>query len=168
MKLKAINAKYVAKLSPEQYAEIAMPYIREAVHRAVADPALLCHVLQPRTEIFTDIAEQIDFIDALPEYDLEMYRHKKMKTTPETAREALTKLLPVLETLEDWTTDGIHGAVFGLIEQLGVKNGWMLWPLRTAVSGKPCTPGGGIELCAILGKDETIQRVRIAIERLSA
>lgn len=168
MKLKAINAKYVAKLSPEQYAEIAMPYIREAVHREIADPALLCHVLQPRTEIFTDIAEQVDFIDALPEYDLEMYRHKKMKTTPETAREALTKLLPVLEALEDWTPDGIHGAVFGLIEQLGVKNGWMLWPLRTAVSGKQCTPGGGIELCAILGKDETIRRVRIAIERLSA
>ncbi len=167
MKLKAINAKYVAALTEEQYAEIAVPYIKEAVKRDIADMALLCRVLKPRTEIFTDIAEQIDFIDELPEYDLEMYRHKKMKTSPETALEALQKLLPVLENLETWTADSIHAAVFALIAELEVKNGWMLWPLRTAVSGKQCTPGGGTELCAILGKEETLRRIRIGIERLS-
>ncbi len=167
MKLKAINAKYVAAMSDEAYAEIAVPYIKEAVKREIADMATLCKVLKPRTEIFTDIAEQIDFIDELPEYDLEMYRHKKMKTTPETALEALTKLLPVLEALDTWTSESIHEAVFGLIAELEVKNGFMLWPLRTAVSGKQCTPGGGTELCAILGKEETLRRIRIGIERLS-
>lgn len=167
MKLKAINAKYVAALTEEQYAEIAVPYIKEAVKADIADMELLCRVLKPRTEIFTDIAEQIDFIDELPEYDLEMYRHKKMKTTPETALEALQKLLPVLENLDTWTADSIHEAVFALIAELEVKNGWMLWPLRTAVSGKQCTPGGGTELCAILGKEETLRRIRIGIERLS-
>ncbi len=167
MKLKAINAKYVAAMSDEAYAEIAVPYIKEAVKREIADMATLCKVLKPRTEIFTDIAEQIDFIDELPEYDLEMYRHKKMKTTPETALEALTKLLPVLEALDTWTSESIHEAVFGLIAELEVKNGFMLWPLRTAVSGKQCTPGGGTELCAILGKEETLCRIRIGIERLS-
>lgn len=167
MKLRAINAKYVAALTDEQYAEIAVPYIKKAVKREIADMDLLCHVLKPRTEIFTDIAEQIDFIDELPDYDLEMYRHKKMKTTPETALDALRKLLPVLEVLDNWTADSIHTAVFGLIAGLEVKNGFMLWPLRTAVSGKQCTPGGGTDLCAILGKEETLRRIRTAIERLS-
>ncbi|HBD71726.1 MAG TPA: hypothetical protein DC019_04755 [Ruminococcus sp.] len=109
----------------------------------------------------------MDFIDALPDYDVELYRHKKMKTTPETAKEALTEILPVLEGISDWTVDSIHAAVFARIGELGVKNGWMLWPLRTALSGKPFTPGGGIELCAILGKDETLKRVQDGINRLS-
>ncbi len=167
LKLRAINAKYIAALTEERYAELAVPYIKESLHREVADMPLLCHVLKPRTEIFTDIAEQIDFIDELPDYDIEMYRHKKMKTTPETSLEALKKLLPVLESLEEWTAEKIHETVFGLIAELEVKNGFMLWPLRTAVSGKQCTPGGGIDLCAILGKDETLRRIRIGIERLS-
>jgi glutamyl-tRNA synthetase len=167
-KLKAINAKYIAALSEARFAELAMPYLKEAVHSEQADLALLCHVLQPRTELFTDIPAQVDFVDALPDYDLEMYRHKKMKTTPETALEALRAILPVLEAQEDWSVDGLHGAIFGKIEELGVKNGWMLWPIRTAVSGKQFTPGGGVELCAILGKEETLSRIQKGIARLSA
>ena len=167
VKLKAINGEYIRKMTPEAFAEKAIPYIRQVVHSETADLQLLCHVLQPRTELFTDIPEQVDFIDALPDYDVELYRHKKMKTTPETAKEALTEILPVLEGISDWTVDSIHAAVFARIGELGVKNGWMLWPLRTALSGKPFTPGGGIELCAILGKDETLKRVQDGINRLS-
>ena len=167
VKLKAINGEYIRKMTPEAFAEKAIPYIRQVVHSETADLQLLCHVLQPRTELFTDILEQVDFIDALPDYDVELYRHKKMKTTPETAKEALTEILPVLEGISDWTVDSIHAAVFARIGELGVKNGWMLWPLRTALSGKPFTPGGGIELCAILGKDETLKRVQDGINRLS-
>ena len=163
VKLKAINGEYIRKMTPEAFAEKAIPYIRQVVHSETADLQLLCHVLQPRTELFTDIPEQVDFIDALPDYDVELYRHKKMKTTPETAKEALTEILPVLEGISDWTVDSIHAAVFARIGELGVKNGWMLWPLRTALSGKPFTPGGGIELCAILGKDETLKRVQMTV-----
>ena len=104
----------------------------------------------------------------MPEYDLEMYRHKKMKTTPETALEALKETLPVLEGVSEWDVDHIHEALFAKIADLGVKNGWMLWPLRTAVSGKQFTPGGGVELCAILGKEDTLNRIRKAIDALSA
>ena len=167
-KLKAINAAYIRKLEPEAFQKLAMPYIQQTVHREDVDFALLCHVLQPRTELFTDIPEQVDFIDALPDYGLELYRHKKMKTTPETALEALQKVLPVLETLEDWNADAIHAALFELIGELGVKNGWLLWPVRTALSGKSFTPGGGVELCAILGKEDSLNRIRTGIARLSA
>lgn len=167
-KLRAINAAYVHKMCPEEFASAAEPYIRQTVKRTDIDLPLLCSVLQNRTEVFSDIPEQVDFIDAMPEYDLEMYRHKKMKTTPETALEALQAVLPVLECVNEWDVDHIHEALFAKIAEMGVKNGWMLWPVRTAVSGKQFTPGGGVELCAILGKADTLARIHTAIETLSA
>lgn len=167
VKLKAINAAYIRKMSPKEFLEIITPYIHQSVKREDIDIALLASVLQPRTELFTDVPGQVDFIDELPEYDNAMYCHKKMKTNEETSLEALKAVLPVLEAVEDWTADNIHEALFGLIAELGVKNGWLLWPVRTAVSGKQFTPGGGVELCAILGKEDTLARIRKGIEKLS-
>lgn len=167
-KLRAINAAYVHKMSQEEFQEAAISYIRRTVTRTDIDLSLLCSVLQNRTEVFSDIPEQVDFIEQMPEYDLEMYRHKKMKTTPETALEALQAALPVLEGVTEWDVEHIHEALFAKIADMGVKNGWMLWPIRTAVSGKQFTPGGGVELCAILGKEDTLDRIRSAIDTLSA
>ena len=167
-KLRAINGAYVHKMDPEEFAKAAEPYIHQVVKRTDIDLPLLCSVLQNRTEVFSDIPEQVDFIDALPEYDVEMYRHKKMKTTPETALEALKAVVPVLEGIDQWDVEHIHEALFAKIAELGVKNGWMLWPVRTAVSGKQFTPGGGVELCAILGKQDTMNRIQRGIGKLSA
>jgi len=166
-KLKAINGEYIRKLTPEKFIEYATPYIRESCKREDIDMKLMAELLQPRTELFTDIPEQIDFIDELPEYDIEMYTHKKMKTDSENSLEALKEILPVLSEVSDWTLDNIHNALFALIEKLEVKNGRILWPLRVAVSGKQFTPGGGVELAEILGKEETIRRIEKGIEKLS-
>ena len=144
----------------------ATPWIRQTVKREDVDLSLIASVLQPRTEVLNQIPEQVDFIDELPDYDLSMYVHKKMKTNEETSLAALEQALPVLEKLEDFSTESIHTALFDLIAKLGVKNGYMLWPVRVAVSGKQFTPGGGIEICAILGKEESLRRIRHAIERL--
>ena len=167
VKLKAINGEYIRKLSAEEFSEYATPYIRQAVKREDVDVLRIASLLQPRTELFTDIPEQIDFIDALPEYDNALYCHKKMKTNEENSLESLNAILPVLEGITDWTEENIHDALFKLIEEKGVKNGIILWPLRVAVSGKSFTPGGGIELCVILGKDESIARINKGIEKLS-
>jgi len=167
VKLKAINAAYIRKMTAEEFCEYITPYIRRYVKRDDIDFKVLASVLQPRTELYTDVEEQVDFIDVHPEYDNAMYCHKKMKTNEETSLEALKAVLPVLEAVEDWNADAIHAALFGLIEKLGVKNGWLLWPVRTAVSGKQTTPGGGVELCAILGKEETLRRIEKGIEKLS-
>ena len=167
LKLKAINAQYVRALPPEKFAELAKPYIRQTCKREDIDLDLLCAGLQPRAEVFTDIPAQVDFIDALPEYSTEMYVNKKMKTTEETSLDALNKILPVLEGLSEWTVDSVHNALFGLIEQLGVKNGFMLFPLRIALSGKQVTPVGGVELAVILGKEDSLSRIRKGIELLS-
>lgn len=165
-KLKAINAHYVRALPAEEFSKIAVPYIRQTCKRGDIDLELLCSVLQPRAELFTDIPEQVDFIDALPEYSIELYNNKKMKTNAETSLDALKKILPVLEGLEEFTQDKVHDELFRLIEREGVKNGVILFPLRVALSGKQFTPGGGVELAVILGKQDSLARIRKGIELL--
>ena len=169
-KLKAINGEYIRRLTPEKFIEDAKPYIDEGTKRRDLDLSVLAEMLQPRTEVFTDIPGQIDFIDTLPDYDIAMYTHKKMKTNAENSLQSLRDLLPVLESVpaDNWNMQSIHDAVFQLIADKGVKNGLILWPLRVAASGKQFTPGGGIEIAALLGKDETIARVRKGIEKLEA
>lgn len=167
VKLKALNGVYIKKMDDAEFAKAAEPYIRQTVKKPDADISFIASLLKPRTELFTEIPEQVDFIDSLPEYDNSLYCHKKMKTNEENSLSSLKEILPVLEEVSDWTTENIHEALFALIERLGVKNGIVLWPLRVAVSGKSFTPGGGIELCYILGKEESLARIRKGIEKLS-
>lgn len=159
VKLKAINAEYIRRLPLEKFKEYAIPYIKETVKREDVDFDVIAQVLQPRTELFTDIPEQVDFIDALPEYDTVLYCHKKMKTNEETSIVALKEALPVLENLSEWNTESIHNELFSLVEKLGVKNGYILWPVRVALSGKQFTPGGAIvKIAEIIGKKDSIER----------
>lgn len=167
-KLRYINGEYIRALSPDAFYEKALPWIRQTVQSETADLRELCTVLQARCEVLGDIPEQVDFIDAVPEYDNELYTSKKMKTTPESSLEALREVLPLLEALpaDGFTAAAIHETLFALIERLQVKNGWLLWPIRVAVSGKQFTPGGGIELCAVLGQAEAVSRIKSAIAKL--
>ena len=169
MKLKAINAKYIKALTPEKFAEYAIPYIKESVKRDDVDLNEIAKLLQARTEVFTDIPESVDFIDALPEYDISLYTHKKMKTNPENSLDSLKAILPVLEAVDekDWNEEKLHEVLFNLIAEKEVKNGIILWPLRVAVSGKAFTPGGGIEICCLIGKNDSIDRIKKGIEKLS-
>ncbi len=167
VKLRAINAEYIRRLPADKFLEYAKPYIRQSVKREDANLALIAEVLQPRTEIFTEIPEQVDFIDALPEYSTELYRNKKMKTDEATSLTALKEVLPAMQELDDWSVEAIHNKLFEVVEKLGVKNGYVLWPVRVALSGKERTPGGAIEIAAILGKEESIKRINKGIELLS-
>ena len=146
---------------------MAKPYLDKAVTSASVDKKAVAALLQPRCELLSDIPEQVDFFDRLPDYDTELYCHKKMKTNKENSLISLNAIFPALEGLSDWTQDALHAALFAIIEQMGVKNGVVLWPLRVAVSGKAFTPGGGIELALLLGKEETLARVKRGIELLS-
>lgn len=166
-KLKAINSAYIKKLSHDEFKGYAMPHIKSVCKREDVDFDYLCDMIQPRTELFTDIPDQVDFIDALPDYSTELFCHKKMKTNTENSLTSLKEILPVLEALEDWNADAIHEVLFELIAKLEVKNGLVLWPLRVAVSGKQFTPGGGIELAVLLGKADTIARINDSIAKLS-
>ena len=169
VKMTAINAEWLRKLPHEEFKALALPYIRQTCKREDIDLDVLVKTLQPRTELLSDIPEKVDFIDELREYDNELFFNKKMKTSAETALPALQAVLPVLENIsgENWNEENIHAAVFAEIEKLGVKNGWVLLPMRAALSGKAMTPGGGIELAAILGKNDSIARIKKALEQLS-
>lgn len=165
-KLKSLNGEYIRELSHDEFRDMVIPYIRKTVKSDV-DMDILATLLQPRCEMLSDVSEQVDFIDEMPEYSTDLYVNKKMKTTVENSREVLKELLPVLEGIEDWTEDNIKTAVVALIEKLGVKNGVVYYPFRVAVSGKQFTPGGGVELGAAMGKEKTVARVKAAIEKLS-
>lgn len=166
-KLDWLNGEYIRKLTPEAFYEKALPYLKEAVKTEAVDYHKLAELLQARCEKLSDIPEQLDFIDELPAYEPALFCHKKMKTNEENSLTSLQEILPVLEAVTDWNRDAIHEALFSLIERLGVKNGLILWPLRVAVSGKAFTPGGGIELAEILGKEETLRRLQKGIDLLS-
>ena len=123
-------------------------------------------MVQTRIEVFPDIPELIDFFESVPEYDASMYRHKKMKTTEESSLLILQEVLPVLEAQEEYTNDPLYEALSAFVKEKGYKNGYVMWPLRTAVSGKQMTPAGATEIMEIIGKEETLKRVKAAIEKL--
>jgi glutamyl-tRNA synthetase len=164
-KLKWLNGQYLRAMSPGEFHAAALPYIKEAVKTEI-DTAYAAGLLQSRCDLLMEIPEQLDFIDALPDYPLELFTNKKMKTDAENSKEALLAALPVLEGLAGWTQDTIHDALLKLVEALEVKNGRVLYPLRVALSGKAFTPGGGIEICVMLGRGESLARIRKAVEML--
>ena len=165
-KLKYFNAEYIRAMSPEAFAKAAEPFIRQAVKNPDIDPAAIAALLQQRTEVLTDIPEKLDFFDALPEYDTALYIHKKSKTDEAGSLEMLRAMLPVFEGIDVWTDENILAAMTGMAEKLECKNAKVMWPVRISVAGKAVTPGGAVEICRILGKDETLRRMRIGIEKL--
>ena len=166
-KLKWMNGEYIKKMDNERYYEYALPYIRAVVKRD-CDLKKIADLVKTRIEVFPDITEKIDFFEALPDYDIEMYTHKKMKTNSEISLAVLKDLLPRFEALDDYSIAGIEKVCMDYVAEKEIKNGVCLWPLRTAVSGKQMTPGGAYEIMEILGKDESLARIRKGIEKLEA
>jgi glutamyl-tRNA synthetase len=165
-KLTWLNGQFIRELPLEKFHEIALSWIRQAVKREDIDLMKISRVLHERTEKLSDIPGQLDFIEALPDYSPELYVSKKMKTDPKNSLESLKAILPVLESIPQWDHDALHREIFGLIEKRGVKSGLILWPLRIALSGRQFTPGGGVELADIFGREESLRRMRAGIELL--
>ncbi len=164
-KLKWMNGEYLKEMDFDRFYEMAEPYLKEAVTKDY-DLKKIAAMVKTRIEIFPDIKEHVDFFDALPDYDVAMYTHKKMKTNAETSLAVLKDLLPRLEAQEDYTNDALYATLTAYVEEKGYKNGYVMWPVRTAVSGKQMTPGGATELMEVLGKEESLARIRRGIEML--
>ena len=166
-KLKYFNSEYIRAMSPEEFAQVAEPYIRQAVKNEAYDAAAIAALLQQRTEVLTDIPEKLDFFDVLPEYDTELFVHKKSKSDKDSSKDVLGRVIPLFEVLESWEDDSILNVMVKLAEALEVKNAKVMWPVRIAAAGKAVTPGGAVEICRILGKAETLRRLRIGLEKLN-
>ena len=164
-KLKWMNGEYIKAMDFDAFYEKALPYLKQAVTKAY-DLKKLAEMVKTRIEIFPDIPALIDFFEEVPEYETAIYAHKKMKTTPESSLEVLKELLPILEEQEDYSNDALYARLQKYVEEKGCKNGYVLWPIRIAVSGKQTTPCGATEIMEVIGKEESLKRVRAAIEKL--
>ncbi len=165
VKLKWMNGEYFKAMEPERFCEMAKPYIKEVVTKDF-DVAKIAELVRTRIEVLPDIKEQVDFFEEVPEYDISMYTHKKMKTDAEKSLALLKEVLPVLEVQEEFGNDALFEVLKAYAGEKGYKIGYVMWPLRTAVSGKQNTPGGATEIMDVLGKEESLARIRKAIEKL--
>ena len=165
-KLKWMNGEYIKAMDFDSYFEMAEPYIRKVITRDY-DIRKIAEMVKTRIEIFPDIENLIDFFEELPEYDTAMYTHKKMKTTEESSLEVLTEILPVLEAQQAYSNDALYQTLCDFVAEKGCKNGYVLWPVRTAVSGKQMTPAGATEIMEIIGKEESLKRIRTGIALLT-
>ena len=165
-KLRYFNAEYIRRMSAEDFAKVAEPWIRKAVKNPAIDAAAIAALLQQRTEVLTEIPEKLDFFDALPEYGTELFVHKKSKSDEASSKAVLETVIPLFEALENWDDEHILDTMVKLAEEQGVKNAKIMWPVRIAAAGKAVTPGGAVEICRILGKEETLRRLRIGLEKL--
>ena len=165
-KLTWMNGEYIKAMEADTFYRTIESRLKDAVKNTALDLKKIAALLQKRLETLNDIARLVDFFDTLPEYSTELYIHKKMKTTEEIALSSLKASLPVLEQLSDWNETTIHDTLMSLVQELGIKNGQLLWPIRTALSGESTSPGGAMELADILGKEESLSRIKIGIEKL--
>ncbi len=165
VKLKWMNGEYIKAMDFERFYQMAEPYLKESITKDL-DFRKIAAMVQTRIEVFPDIREHIDFFEALPEYDISMYTHKKMKTTAETSLEVLEEICPRLEEQEDYSNNALYEMLLAYVKEKGVKNGYVMWPIRTAVSGKQMTPGGATELMEVLGKEESLLRIKKGIALL--
>lgn len=165
-KLTWFNAEYIRRMSFEEYYDMALPWMKNVINNNNFDYKRLAELCHGRTEVFSYLPELIDFIAELPEYSTDLYTHKKMKTNSENSLEILKEILPILENIEDWSEENIHNTIAEFIAKKEVKNGLVYWPLRVAISGKQNTPGGAIEIMYLLGKHESIKRIKNGIEKL--
>ncbi len=165
-KLKWMNGEYIKAMDFEAFYEKALPIMKEVITRD-CDFRKIAQMVKTRIEVFPDIRDHIDFFEAVPEYDVSMYTHKKMKTNGETSLAVLKEVLPLLEAQEDYSNDALYAMLSAYVAEKGYKNGYVMWPIRTAASGKQMTPCGATEILEILGKEESISRIRKAIEKLS-
>lgn len=165
-KLKWMNGEYLKAMDSDRFYEMALPYIKEVIKKDL-DLKKISDMVKTRIEIFPDIKDHIDFFEEMPEYSTDLYIHKKMKTTKESSLEVLKEIRPVLADFNDYTNDSLYQLLVSFAEQKEIKNGMVLWPIRTALSGKPMTPCGATELLEVLGKEESLRRIDGAIEKLS-
>ena len=166
-KLKYFNAEYIRAMSAEDFAKVAEPFIRQAVKNPAIDPSAIAALLQQRTEVLTDIAPKLDFFDELPEYDAELFVHQKSKSTLESAKTVLEQIIPMFAEITEWKDEELLSAMTKLTETMGVKKSVVMWPVRIGAAGKAVTPGGAVEICRILGKDETLRRLGVALKKLA-
>ena len=166
VKLRWMNGEYMKKMDDDKFYELALPYLKEVITRDL-DFHKIAAMVKTRIEVFPDIKDQVDFFEKVPEYETSMYVHKKMKTNEETSLQVLREVQPLLEAQEDFSNDALFEMLSAYAKEHGYKVGYVMWPIRTALSGKQMTPAGATEILEVLGKEESLVRIQAAIDKLN-
>lgn len=166
VKLRWMNGEYMKKMDDDKFYEMALPYLKEVITRDL-DFHKIAAMVKTRIEVFPDIKDQVDFFETVPEYETSMYVHKKMKTNEETSLQVLREVQPLLEAQEDFSNDALFEMLSAYAKEHGYKVGYVMWPIRTALSGKQMTPAGATEILEVLGKEESLVRIQAAIDKLN-
>ena len=166
VKLRWMNGEYMKKMDDEKFYEMALPYLKEVITKDL-DFHKIAAMVKTRIEVFPDIKDHVDFFEKVPEYETSMYVHKKMKTNEETSLQVLREVQPLLEAQEDFSNDALFAMLSAYAKEHGYKVGYVMWPIRTALSGKQMTPAGATEILEVLGKEESLVRIQAAIEKLT-
>ena len=166
VKLRWMNGEYMKKMEDDKFYELALPYLKEVITRDL-DFHKIAAMVKTRIEVFPDIKDQVDFFEKVPEYETSMYVHKKMKTNEETSLQVLREVQPLLEAQEDFSNDALFEMLSAYAKEHGYKVGYVMWPIRTALSGKQMTPAGATEILEVLGKEESLVRIQAAIDKLN-
>lgn len=166
VKLRWMNGEYMKKMDDDKFYEMALPYLKEVITRDL-DFHKIAAMVKTRIEVFPDIKDQVDFFEKVPEYETSMYVHKKMKTNEETSLQVLREVQPLLEAQEDFSNDALFEMLSAYAKEHGYKVGYVMWPIRTALSGKQMTPAGATEILEVLGKEESLVRIQAAIDKLN-
>ena len=165
VKLKWMNGEYLKAMDAEAFYQMALPWLEKSIVRPV-DLRKIAKMVQTRIEVLPEIPEMVDFFQEVLPYEVSMYAHKKMKSTPETSLAVLEDVLPLLEAQEDYSNDALFACLSGYVKEKGYKTGYVMWPIRTALSGKQMTPAGATEIMDVIGKDESLRRIRQAVQKL--
>ena len=166
VKLRWMNGEYMKKMDDDKFYGMALPYLKEVITRDL-DFHKIAAMVKTRIEVFPDIKDHVDFFEKVPEYETSMYVHKKMKTNEETSLQVLKEVQPLLEAQEDFSNDALFAMLSAYAKEHGYKVGYVMWPIRTALSGKQMTPAGATEILEVLGKEESLVRIQAAIEKLT-
>ena len=166
VKLRWMNGEYMKKMDDEKFYEMALPYLKEVITKDL-DFHKIAAMVKTRIEVFPDIKDHVDFFEKVPEYETSMYVHKKMKTNEETSLQVLREVQPLLEAQEDFSNDALFEMLSAYAKEHGYKVGYVMWPIRTALSGKQMTPAGATEILEVLGKEESLVRIQAAIDKLN-
>lgn len=167
-KLTWFNSEYIRRMDFETYLQMVTPWFDKVFEGQRMDYRRLAELMQGRTEVFNRVPDMVRFLKELPDYDIALHTHKKMKTDPEIAKTVIQAMLPILEGVTDWTEAALHDTIMAYIEKTGMKTGTALWPVRIAIAGQQNTPGGFFEIAYLLGKDETLRRLKDGLQRLEA
>ena len=165
VKLRWMNGEYMKKMDDDKFYRMALPYLKEVITRDL-DFHKIAAMVKTRIEVFPDIKDHVDFFEKVPEYETSMYVHKKMKTNEETSLQVLKEVQPLLEAQEDFSNDALFAMLSAYAKEHGYKVGYVMWPIRTALSGKQMTPAGATEILEVLGKEESLVRIQAAIDKL--